>query len=62
VSWTLEAILCARSSLSCFCVLDSRGDLVCTIVLEDQIFKADFFQCGGSSCCLVAGVSAGLWK
>jgi hypothetical protein len=43
-------------------VLDSRGDLVCTIVLEGQIFRADFSQCVGSSRCLVAGVSAELWK
>jgi hypothetical protein len=45
-----------------FCVLDSRGDLVCTIVPEGQIFRADFSQCIGSSRCLVAGVSAELWK
>jgi hypothetical protein len=43
-------------------VLDSRGDLVCTIVPEGQIFKADFSQCIGSSCCLIACVSADLWK
>jgi hypothetical protein len=41
-------------------VLDSRGDLVCTIVPEGQIFRADFSQCVGSSRCLVAGVSAEL--
>jgi hypothetical protein len=33
--------------------LDSRGDLVCMIVLEGQIFRADFSQCVGSSHCLV---------
>jgi hypothetical protein len=44
------------------CVLDSRGDLVCTIVPEGHIFRADFSQCVGSSCCLVAGISAKLWK
>jgi hypothetical protein len=43
-------------------VLDSRGDLVCTIIPEGQIFRAVFSQCVGSSCCLVAGVSAKLWK
>jgi transposase InsO family protein len=43
-------------------VLDCRGDLVCTIVPEGQIFRADFSQCVGSSRCLVAGVSAQLWK
>jgi hypothetical protein len=43
-------------------VLDSRGDLVCTIVLEGQILRADFSQCVGSSRCLVAGVMTELWK
>jgi hypothetical protein len=43
-------------------VLDSRGDLVCTIIPEGQIFRADFSQCVGSSRCLVAGFSAELWK
>jgi hypothetical protein len=28
--------------MGCSLVLDSRGDLVCTIVPEGQIFKADF--------------------
>jgi hypothetical protein len=46
----------------CSRVLESRGDLVCTIVLEGQIFRADFSQCVGSSRCLVAGVSVELWK
>jgi hypothetical protein len=46
----------------CSRVLDSRGDLVCTIVPEGQIFRADFSQCVGSSRCLVAGVSVELWK
>jgi hypothetical protein len=43
-------------------VLDSRGDLVCTIIPEGQIFRADFSQCCVSSRCSVAGVSAELWK
>jgi hypothetical protein len=43
-------------------VLDSRHDLVCTIILEGQIFRVDFSQCVGSSRCLVAGVSTELWK
>jgi hypothetical protein len=38
-------------------VLDSRGDLVCMIVPEGQIFRVDFSQCVGTSRCLVAGVS-----
>jgi hypothetical protein len=46
----------------CSHVLDSRGDLVCTIVPEGQIFRVDFSQCVGFSRCLVAGVSAELWK
>jgi hypothetical protein len=46
----------------CARVLDSRDDLVCTIVPEGQIFRADFSQCVGSSRCLVAGVSVELWK
>jgi hypothetical protein len=47
---------------SCSRVLDSRGDHVCTILPEGQIFRADFSQCVGSSCCLVAGVLVELWK
>jgi hypothetical protein len=43
-------------------VLDSRGDLVCMIIPEGQIFRADFSNCVGSSRCLVTGVSAELWK
>jgi hypothetical protein len=46
----------------CSRVLDSRGDHVCMIVLVGQIFRADFSQCVGSSRCLIAGVSAKLWK
>jgi hypothetical protein len=32
------------------------------IILEGQIFRADFSQAIGSPCCLVAGVLAELWK
>jgi hypothetical protein len=35
---------------------------VCTIAPEGQIFRADFSQSVGSSHCLVASVSAELWK
>jgi hypothetical protein len=49
-----------RFKMGCSRVLDSRGDFVCTIVLAGQIFRADFSQCVGSFCCLVAGVSAEL--
>jgi hypothetical protein len=31
-----------RFKTDCSCVLDSRGDLVCMIVPEGQIFRADF--------------------
>jgi hypothetical protein len=48
--------------MGCSHVLDSRGDLVCTIVPEGQIFRVDFSPCAGSSRCLVACVSAKLWK
>jgi hypothetical protein len=34
-------------------VLDYRGDLVCTIIPEGQVFRADFSHCVGSSRCLV---------
>jgi hypothetical protein len=40
--------------------LDSQGDLVCTIVPEGQICRANFSQCVGSSHCLVASVSVEL--
>jgi hypothetical protein len=46
----------------CSRVLDSRGDLVCTIVLKGQIFRADFSQRVSFSRCLVIGVSVELWK
>jgi hypothetical protein len=51
-----------RFKTGCSRVLDSRGDLVCTIVATSQIFRADFYQCVGSSRCLVAGVSTEFWK
>jgi hypothetical protein len=51
-----------RFKMGCSRVLDSRGDLVCMIVPEGQIFRADFSQCVGSSRCLVSGVSTELWK
>jgi hypothetical protein len=51
-----------RFKMGLFRVLDSRGDLVCTIVPEGQIFRADFSQCVVSSRYLVVGVLAELWK
>jgi hypothetical protein len=62
VSQLLDEGFEVRFKTGCSRVLDSRGDLVCTIVPEGQIFRADFSQCVGSSRCLVVGVSAELWK
>jgi hypothetical protein len=62
ISQLLDEGFEVRFKMGCSRVLDSRGDLVCTIVSEGQIFRADFSQCVGSSCCLIAGVSAELWK
>jgi hypothetical protein len=62
ISQLLDEGFEVRFKTGCSRVLDSRGDLVCTIIPEGQIFRADFSQCVGSSCCLVVGVSAKLWK
>jgi hypothetical protein len=35
---------------------------MCTIIAKGQISRVDFSQYVGSSRCLVAGVSAELWK
>jgi hypothetical protein len=43
-------------------LLDSRGDLVCMIIPEGQIFRADFSRSLGLACCLMAGPSCDLWK
>jgi hypothetical protein len=42
-------------------ILDSRGDLVCMVVLEGQVFRADFSQSSGWSVVswLVLRVSCG---
>jgi hypothetical protein len=42
VSHLLDEGFEVRFKMGCSCVLDSRGDLVCTIVPEGQIFRADF--------------------
>jgi hypothetical protein len=52
--------VCFKACVSC--VLNSRGDLVCTIVPEGQIFQANFSQSIGFSHCLVASVSTDLWN
>jgi hypothetical protein len=62
VSQLLDEGFEVRFKMGCSRVLDSQGDLVCIIVPKGQIFRADFSQCVGSPRCLVAGVSAELWK
>ena len=62
VSQLLDEGFEVRFKLGTAHVLDSRGDLVCTIVPESQIFHADFSQSVGPHRCFVAGVSAELWK
>jgi hypothetical protein len=42
ISQLLDEGLEVRFKTGCSRVLDSRGDLLCTIVPEGQIFKADF--------------------
>jgi hypothetical protein len=37
-------------------ILDSRGDLVCIVVPEGQIFRADFSQSSGVDPCFSAGL------
>jgi hypothetical protein len=43
-------------------ILDSRGDLVCMVIPEGHVFRADFSQCSGVECCFLAGSSCELWK
>jgi hypothetical protein len=43
-------------------ILDSRGDLVCMVVPEGQVFQADFSQSFGVEHCFLAGSSSELWK
>jgi hypothetical protein len=43
-------------------ILDSRGDLVCMVVPEGQVFRADFSQSSGAERCFLAGSSSELWK
>jgi hypothetical protein len=62
VSQLLDEVFEARFKTGCSRVMDSRGDLVCMIVPESQIFRVSFSQCVGSSRCLVASVSVELWK
>jgi hypothetical protein len=43
-------------------ILDSREDLVCMVVPEGQVFRADFSQSSGVERCFLAGSSSELWK
>jgi hypothetical protein len=43
-------------------ILDSRGGLVCMVVPEGQVFRADFSQSSGVERCFLAGSSSELWK
>ena len=43
-------------------ILDSRGGLVCEILPEGQVFRADFSRSFGPARCLVAGSSTELWR
>jgi hypothetical protein len=43
-------------------ILDSRGDLVCMVVPEGQVFRADFSHSSGVERCFLAGSSSELWK
>jgi hypothetical protein len=43
-------------------ILDSQGDLVCMVVPEGQVFRADFSQSSGVEHCFLAGSLSELWK
>jgi hypothetical protein len=43
-------------------ILDCRGDLVCLVVPEGQVFRADFSQSSGVERCFLAGSLSELWK
>jgi hypothetical protein len=43
-------------------ILDSRGDLVCMVVPEGQVFRVDFSQPSGVERCFLAGSLSELWK
>jgi hypothetical protein len=43
-------------------ILDSQGDLVCMVIPEGQVFRADFSQSSGVECCFFASSSSELWK
>jgi hypothetical protein len=43
-------------------ILDSRGDLVCMVIREGQVFRADFSQSSSVERCFLAGSSSELWN
>jgi hypothetical protein len=43
-------------------ILDSREDLVCMVVPEGQVPRADFSQPFCVECCILAGSSSEIWK
>jgi hypothetical protein len=43
-------------------ILDSRGDLVCMVVPEGQVFRPDFSQSSGVEHCFLVGSSSEAWK
>jgi hypothetical protein len=43
-------------------ILNSRGDLVCMVVPEGQVFRAVFSQSSSVERCFLAGSSSELWK
>jgi hypothetical protein len=43
-------------------ILDSRGDLVCLVVPEGQVFQAEFSQSSSVERCFLASSSSELWK
>jgi hypothetical protein len=43
-------------------ILDYRGDLVCIVVPNGQVFRADFSQSSGVEHCFLASSSSELWK
>jgi hypothetical protein len=43
-------------------ILESRGDLVCMVVPEGQVFRANFSKSSSVERCFLAGSSSELWK
>jgi hypothetical protein len=52
--------MCFRPGGSC--ILDPRGELVCIVVPEGQMFRADFSQSSGVERCFLVGSSSELWN